>query len=450
MKILDAIKPWIRKGTNGKILLIICFVGLIARIFFLIVLRDRLDVDVDAYLAHAETLLEKGGYYKPGTEIPTAYRPPLVPIFYAVLLWTGGGVWLIGLTQVLLGTATIWYGTLASWNLLKCSDEIITAGILAGSPILLYANCSLMTETLFTFLLAYGFFLATLLTSKSRLKEFLWLGIIAGLLALCRPGIWAFYLLLAIGWIAVSLKSKVWRNSFVRGLFVTGGLLLVIFPWALRNYLVMGSPIVMTTHGGYTLLLGNNDTFYKEVVQQPWGATWQEDSLLAWQQQLEEEMKQDLGEEQSQLEIPRDRWMKEQAYQWIQSNPTKFLEACWLRIRRFWAITPNNTPGGTEFFDKGIATIFVLFYIAAAIGTFYWFKYSRTDQRHMIFVAALISCIASFCLIHTVYWSNMRMRAPVEVCLAILASGAFLDSLSIWKSLGGSSEKESSSPPEQE
>ena len=40
------------------------------------------------------------------------------------------------------------------------------------------------------------------------------------------------------------------------------GVLLVLSPWAIRNQLQFGRPIVTTTHGGYTLLLANNPEFY--------------------------------------------------------------------------------------------------------------------------------------------------------------------------------------------
>ncbi|MCA9041342.1 MAG: glycosyltransferase family 39 protein [Planctomycetaceae bacterium] len=431
MTFVDSFKTAIKKGTDCGFLFRICLVALVGRIFFLIFLRDHLEVDTDAYLAHAQSLLDSGGYFKPGTEIPTSFRPPLVPLMYAGVLMLGGNVLMIGFLQVLLGTATVWYGGRAAWNLTNSAGGIFTALILAGDPILIYANVSLMTETLFTFLLAYGFFRATRISNSSKYREFFFLGCIGGLLALCRPGIWAFYLILFVGAFLLILKMKARQFCFLKGTTVGLGILLVVAPWGVRNYLTMGDPILMTTHGGYTLLLGNNNTFYEEVVRQPWGTIWQGDSLAAWQEQLEQDMIRDLGPERARLEIPRDHWMQNQAYDWISNNPAKFREASWLRLRRFWALKPNETPFENKLFDRGTTAVFGVIYLFAAWGIVMWFKYARGNLRQMTFVSALLVCMVSFCLIHTVYWSNMRMRAPVEVCLALLASGTVLKSIKL-------------------
>ena len=48
-------------------------------------------------------------------------------------------------------------------------------------------------------------------------------------------------------------------------------------PWAIRNQIVVGRPIVSTTHGGYTLLLGNNPSFYDHLRTAPRGTVWSAD-----------------------------------------------------------------------------------------------------------------------------------------------------------------------------
>ncbi|MFX9077435.1 hypothetical protein ABTN32_20465, partial [Acinetobacter baumannii] len=63
------------------------------------------------------------------------------------------------------------------------------------------------------------------------------------------------------GWIGVGAGSAI-------------GTILTVSPWLVRNWLVFGVPILTTTHGGYTLLLGNNSVFTQDVVQQPWGTVW--------------------------------------------------------------------------------------------------------------------------------------------------------------------------------
>ena len=55
----------------------------------------------------------------------------------------------------------------------------------------------------------------------------------------------------------------------------------LLSPWAIRNQLQFGRPIVTTTHGGYTLLLANNPEFYQWLRAGPWGSVWRADQFDA-------------------------------------------------------------------------------------------------------------------------------------------------------------------------
>src|SRR5205814_9425431 len=63
-----------------------------------------------------------------------------------------------------------------------------------------------------------------------------------------------------------------WRLANVAGLVVAAAA--VMSPWAIRNYRVFGKPVVTTTHGGYTLLLGNNSSFYEWLERDETGLPW--------------------------------------------------------------------------------------------------------------------------------------------------------------------------------
>ena len=53
-------------------------------------------------------------------------------------------------------------------------------------------------------------------------------------------------------------------------------------PWALRNARALGEPVWTTTHGGYTLALANNPTYYDEVLDGPPGAVWSGPNQRRW------------------------------------------------------------------------------------------------------------------------------------------------------------------------
>jgi len=238
---------------------------LILRLGMLHFYGDHLTVDTDAYLAHAEGLVEGRGYSKPGTGIPTAYRPPLLPFFYATILWCGGGPLSIGAIQLLLGCATVWLTWRLSMKLGLNDYAWLPALIVAMDPLLLFSGVSLMTEMLFTFLLLVWL---NLIYSKDfpkgTLEPFL-SGLLVGLLALCRPTIWSFVFLFILwkifdSWRVATASHSVMefytdKTKRLRIVLCLLGTLLVVTPWLARNKLQMDRYILTTTHGGDTLCL---------------------------------------------------------------------------------------------------------------------------------------------------------------------------------------------------
>jgi hypothetical protein len=64
----------------------------------------------------------------------------------------------------------------------------------------------------------------------------------------------------------------------------------------------------------------------------------------------------------------------------------------------------------------GIAIFYLLELGAAVLGL--W----RLRRDEWVVWWPLVLLVLSFALVHVVYWSNLRMRAPVEPVLALLAA----------------------------
>lgn len=193
----------------------------------------------------------------------------------------------------------------------------------------------------------------------------------------------------------------------------------MVSPWLMRNLAVMKSPILMTTHGGYTILLGNNEAFYREVVQQPFGTVWDGSNgpgQAVWANNINQEMDA-LG---LTTEMERDRWMSNLAHQTIRENPGLFLKSCWLRFRRFWNLFPSGPAMenvsttlyrlvGLWYGCVGLLLLFGVFQICAG----------RKSQYSTWIPAILL--ILAFTIVHLFYWSNVRMRAPIVPAIALIA-----------------------------
>ena len=265
--------------------------------------------DVDMYRALAAGLLAGDGFADPATGVPTAFRPPLVPLIYAAL---GNAGWAILTFQALAGAATagltVRLGTLLGlgWKL-----AAVAGAVVALDPVLVRYTPRPMTEV------TCGLLLAGLLcrlvaarvprasrrdgTTRSRAAGtrdacgHVLTGVLFGLCVLCRPTVWAFGGLLAAAWVWDRLRGRAGR---LHGLGTLAAALLgaavVVGPWAGRNWAVFGRPIVMTTHGGYTLHLANNARFYYFVVRGPAGAVWGGEGLSYWQSMQREDFYSDV------------------------------------------------------------------------------------------------------------------------------------------------------------
>ncbi len=405
---------------------------MILRIGIILGLRGDLTGDIDGYLGIAQQIADGNGFANPDTGQPTAFRPPLYPVLLSGWLAVGPLTIGVAILHVLLSAGTVWLTFATARRLgLSLVGATLAGGVVACDPLLARYAALPMTETLATFLAASLLYLSF---GTSRLQQFL-RGTAFGLAVLCRPTFWVFGGFAVIAWIIrtwgdqanephISLRNRIpWTTISVVCILVT--------PWMLRNWSVFSRPILMTTHGGYTLLLGNNPTFAREVVHQPFGTVWEGESLLRWQASLEDDM-QAVGIATSD-ELDRDRYLRDRAIHFIRSEPTTFFQACWLRFRRFWGISPPESavesvgrlwtrlggpPDSVDMIKGGVRWSVRVFYLAlfaaAVLGTFS--KIHRPSWQPVFWL------IISLMLVHLVYWSNARMRAPTLPAIALLAA----------------------------
>lgn len=402
----------------------ILLLAIVTRVSVLWVWFDNLSDDRDVYLAIAEGVAEGRGYSVPDTTIPTAFRPPLYPLLLAV---TGTSASPFGraLLHLVLGVATVWF-TIVLGRRLGLGERLALAagGVVAVDPLLLRYTTFPMTETLATLLTTLMLVCLTMPTSR---RQQIGTGVVFGLNVLCRPTLWVFAGLMGLWWIVRRLMSardphRSPSRSFP-WLTVAAGLVTVL-PWVVRNAIVMGHPILMTTHGGYTILLGNNPSFYREVVDQPWGTVW-DGSHGAGQGEWADEVNRQLDDAGVMGEVARDRWLGKLARAHIREQPSMFVRACLLRLRRFWSLSPQGDTG--EMMPSAIRLLVVVFYggvfLLAVIGLIRVLIERLTAVHFHRWVPVLLLIVA-FVSVHLVYWSNARMRSPVVPAIALLAAAS--------------------------
>lgn len=390
--------------------------AVVVRLVFGLSRLQDIPTDPDHYIQLGNSLITGQGFVYDGR--PTAYRPPLYPIVISPLIAIFGEGRTFHATlvvlQAILGGATTWLAMRTASHVsdllsdqksdsqesrLKWSSAWWITGLLtAFDPVLVSQSPLVMTETLAAFLLT-GAIHAIM---HDRLRS---AGLWFGAAALCRPSLLACMILTAfVRWIPTDrspLKHR-FADSF-RIAFICGILLL---PWVLRNMARFGEPVLTTTHGGYTLALANNAVYYEDVVFGPPGAVWTGPRQQAWMDSI--------GTDTVGLPEPEaDRRMKAKAFDFIRNHPREFAIACIHKQLRFWAIAPSS-----QVFGSRVRTICAIWTVP------FWFfalLALRLRSSWTWPTLAILAVVTSLAMVHLVYWTDIRMRAPIVPTLAILA-----------------------------
>jgi hypothetical protein len=385
----------------------------------------HLSDDRDDYLLVAQHYVENG-FWTAFKGIPNSFRPPLYPLAVAGLLKVGGGSTALGLLQLVLGTATVALTWQIGRRLGLGVFAVVAAALVALDPLLIEYTTFPMTETLFTFLVSLLVAIATsnglrVASPRASLLRAAAIGAVFGACALCRPTIWPVAALIGFWILWRSRKGETrglnWLSHAAIAAVTLGA---VVAPWVVRNWKILGSPILTTTHGGYTLLLGNNVAYFHQVAARPLLDEWRDSApdrfQQTWFQHLVAEMDREIGPGAG--ELAQDRWLYRRAWGDISANPQLFLRSCVLRFAEFWNVIPlspsrTRTSRAVVWGACAGYTIELILFLVGLVTLVY-----RWDDRW----ALSLILILNFTLVHLLYWSNMRMRAPIVPLIAVVAS----------------------------
>ena len=414
---------------------IVLGLALLVRGGTLIVGYGALRADPDDYRRLAENLVAHGtlGY----GDRPTVFRPPLYPLVLAgCLLLTPGSNLAIAAVHLVLGVATVWlvYGLGRRWGLGPWA--IAAAALVAWDPILLAQSTLVMTETLATFL-AVASVAALGWEGKgdrhlfcgakkvpvpfSPLCPAAVAGACLGLAILCRP---TFLPFACVAGVVLPVFLPTWPSRARALAALAVGLAVVLGPWVARNLDHFGRPIVTTSHGGYTLLLGNNPQFYQYLRAGEWGTVWDVREL--------ERARQQRRSPGLVSELETDREAYQEALDSIRREPGMFAYSCVVRVGRLWAVLPHQLSPHEPLLRRlaryGVGLWYAIELPLAALGLAGWIRRRSGTEYSVLSAAYLLLLAGSFTAVHALYWTDLRMRSPLMpgVALAATAGVAWL------------------------
>lgn len=227
-----------------------------------LVLRPAAFLD-DAYYHQLASLVASGNL-RAGPEI--FFLPPFYIYFLGLIYFLfSAGLTPAFLVQVGLGALTVWLGYGIGVMIKGERAGLFAALLLALDGLAAMYECTLLPAALDPLLIALLLWLT--LRAMATGHRFTWAlaGAAAGSFALNRPNALALLPLLPLFalWSPEKAKARA-------ALLALAAAAVVIFPVSLRNYLVGGDPVLVSSHGGLNFYIGNRQGATGFYESPPW------------------------------------------------------------------------------------------------------------------------------------------------------------------------------------
>ncbi len=374
--------------------------------------------DQREYLEAARNLLGGRGltFYDPRFEDQVyAVRMPGYPLLVAACR---ANVRLVRVVQAFVDTSTVLAIFLLARRWLPPGRSLFAAALVALNPFLVYFSGLLLSETLYTAMLAWG--MCLLVRSAPPLSDIdpadpkrphpwrgvlTWLGggVVLALSVHVRQS--GLPLAVVLG-IAAAFVNRPAAAPYHRRwplpvgttmLLLTG---LALLPWAYRNSRVIGTWVWTTTNGGITAYDGLHPD-----------ATGASDQTFV----------KDMPELRGMNELGRDEYLASRAKRFVGEYPWRVAELAIVKTRRTWSPVPlSEDYQGLKY--QLVGYLFsVPFDLLVLIGLFTRRRAGglRASAKAFLLIPALY-----FTFVHALSVGSLRYRIPVEPPMAVIAAAA--------------------------
>lgn len=338
------------------------------------------------------------------------YRPPLYGLFLAVVFEVvSTDVEVARVLQAVLSTLTCGFLFLIGRRVGGERVGLIGAAMGGIYPLFVFFAGVLMAETLLILLAVLSLYLILEFQYQPTMRRAAAMGASLGLMALCKPVMLAWAVLLAAGilawpaWITADGSAGRAQGRHVTAMIAT--LCLVIAPWTLRNYAITGYLVPISSNAGINLLVGHepeargvyrDGADYIGLLHRVTGA--QPDA------------------------ISRERAAVREVISWMAEAPVRTLRLGLCKLALFWSpIVPGETP------LRNLAA--VLSYLPV-VGLGAWGTWQL--RRHPL--AWPVTALAlSLSLVHALFFAHTRFRLPMDGLLIVPAAWSINHLFNKWR-----------------
>ncbi len=363
------------------------------------------------YHDYAQNLAAGRGFYmgnpyngEIGPEKVYAFRPPLFPFLWSLVLHATGGAYApVRVTFALLSGLGCGLAFLVGLELFpKRPATAFLGGLLcAFYPPLIWHSVHLMSEPLFIFF-SIAMLLALLrFVRTGRWRALVAAGVSAGLATMARS--------IMVAFLPVAALWLLWvRGRNLRALGETALFALVVtttmMPWIVRNAYVFGAFVPTTTDAGHGFYVANNPAALDDSRGFAYPDDWS-DAAPAGLDELE-----------------TSRQLMRNTARYLLHHPGTALRLMARRFGRLWAFFPSpEFVGGRKALVYGLSYIPLFPFILLGV----WLGHRRGTRAMANMVLGDLLVLYTTAMA-TVFLAMLRYRAPLMPFLIICAAQAML------------------------
>lgn len=366
--------------------------------------------DSRIHIALVQSLLNGRGYSLDG---PTAITPPLYIFFLASLYRLFDGPAAVRLAQIVLGAAGCVVLYAIGRRVFDQTTGLLAAGLLSLNPLVVYLAGLHLTESLFLFLVLLLIWQSLRVADQPTVIQAVGLGGLLGLAMLVRAIFVAFLPFVFVWAVSVwGIRSSHAYRTFAVALVST---VIVLTPWTIRNYLVVGAVVPVQSNGGM-VFWGSNNPHSGGGIVLPTSDTWTagrppDDNQYGWRDLTPAE---------------ENRLYIRTALSWMREHPGDYVRLLGHKVLRLYRFTRAADEQGLEV-PVAVQVFHTGFLLAALAGLCLTLRSWRT-------LSLLLAFIVFTHLTTLVFGGATRYTIPMIPSLTLFAAAAVAR---IWRAATG-------------
>jgi hypothetical protein len=391
--------------------------GFIVRVGYVLAFSDRIQFGLDSIwyqlvsgtVASGDGYVDPGKFYGHGVADATAFRPPLYPLFLALVTNTvGSSQRTFQIAGCVLGVVTIVLVGYLGRRMGGDAVGLCAAALAAVYPVLLAVDASVMSESLYLPLVTGCVLAVYRALDRPSIVRWAVVGALAGAATLTRGDAVMLIAVLVVP-AALSGPKLSWRRriALATAALVVAGL--VVAPWLIRNNARLGTPALATLDPA-TAIGGTNcdDTYYGKL-------------LGSWSFDCTQRPDQDqVGEVALSNELQRD------GRRYLVDHAGRLPVVVPVRVMRLWGLYDPVGQSRLEAVESRNATWQVISWATylpmAVLAGYGLLLLRRRGVRLLPMVAVLLSVTATAALVY----GKQRFRVAAEPVVLVAAAVAIV------------------------